>query len=134
MKRWMNLNRITKNSMIIKIQKSAIPANPHHICCVKFFYRIGIFFTNSPKLLLAFFSIFEFFAMFSFLLTWRNILWNLKNGIKLTQRRSMSFFDAISFHTDCFINISKLWKNSLNNPKMQILFILNRLTLKMQKN
>ena len=106
----MNLNiEWQQNSLIIKIQKSAIPvANPHMLCQI-LFQNWHIFHQFTKSFAHIFYFYFEFFfATFSFLLTWQNILRNLKNGIEST-------FLPYYYHSSTIVlviwHILKFWKN-----------------------
>ena len=112
----MNLNiERPQNSWIIKIQKSAIPvANPHMLCQI-LFQNWHIFHQFTKSFAHIFYFYFEFFfATFSFLLTWQNILRNLKNGIEST-------FLPYYYHSSPIVlviwHILKFWKKSWNDTK-----------------
>ena len=121
LKRWMNLNRMTKKFFDHQNSEICYPGNTHtHMLCQILLQNWHIFHQFAKTFARIFFPFWIFCNVpFSFDMA-KHILWNLKNGIKWTQKKKLlSFFlrcvilRQIYMVIDCFINIWKFWRKIL---------------------
>ena len=132
LKRWMNLNRMTKKILWSSKFRNLLSRQHTDTYAVTNSFTELAYFSPIRQNFSSHFFPFRIFCNvpFSFDMA-KHILWNLKNGIKWTQKKKLEFFFMLRYSTPnlhgdwlFYKHLEILWKNSFNNYKHLTILLL----------